>query len=48
MYVSYMKLTTVTKPSQFSIQRCGAVIVDLGCGADEAWINILDARKGYY
>ena len=35
MCVSYRKLNAVTKPFQFPIPRCDAVIVILGCGADQ-------------
>ena len=48
MCVSYRKLNAVTKPFQFPIPRCDAVIVILGCGADEVWIISLDARQGYH
>ena len=48
MCVSYRKLNAVTKPFQFPIPRCDAVIVILGCGADEIWIISLDARQGYH
>ena len=47
MCVSYRKLNAVTKPFQFPIQRCDAIIIiALGCGADEIWIISIDARQG--
>ena len=42
------EVNAFTKPFQFPIPRCDAVIVILGYGVDEIWIISLDARQRHH
>ena len=48
MCVSYRKLNSVTKPSQYPIPRCDDSVTFMGFGSDIIFFISLDARQGYH
>ena len=48
MCVSYRKLNSVTKPSEYPIPRCDDAVTIFMVGSTVMWIITVDARQGYH